>query len=273
MYEKKHKIDTTVYHFAVHPLYNPVKLFELYQPLIDYLNSRLKSQKLVLEASRDYNSFEKKYLEKRPDFILPNPWQTIQAIASGYHVIAMAGEPEDFRGLIIVRKDKRINIPADLKGRSISYPSPTALAACIMPQYYLWQKGIDINKDLKNLYVGSQESSIMNVYYEKTDAGATWAPPWRTFQKDHPKEASELMVAWDTEPLVNNSVMARADIPEEVTKKIRNALIELDKTINGRKILSQMEMARFIAANDSDYEIVNAYLCKFEKEVRKVRTK
>jgi len=31
-----------VYHFAVHPLHNPAKLIEEYQPLMDYLNGRLK---------------------------------------------------------------------------------------------------------------------------------------------------------------------------------------------------------------------------------------
>lgn len=42
------------YHFAVHPLHNPEKLFQAYQPLIDSLNSRLQGARLTLEASRDY---------------------------------------------------------------------------------------------------------------------------------------------------------------------------------------------------------------------------
>ncbi len=47
-----------VYSFAIHPLYNPSKLMQIYQPLIDYLNANIKNSKFKLEASRDYSSFE-----------------------------------------------------------------------------------------------------------------------------------------------------------------------------------------------------------------------
>ena len=46
--------DRPVYRFAVHPLHNPAKLMQAYQPLIDYLNGRLQGARLALEASRDY---------------------------------------------------------------------------------------------------------------------------------------------------------------------------------------------------------------------------
>jgi len=158
---------TPVYYFAVHALHNPAKLMQVYQPLMDYLNGKLKGARLILEASRDYANFEEKYREREPAFLLPNPWQTLQAMNSGYSVIAMAGEPNDFKGIFIVRKDGGINQPADLKGKAVSYPSSTALAACIMPQYFLDDHGINVNRDIENRYVGSQESSIMKRLPEK----------------------------------------------------------------------------------------------------------
>jgi len=262
-----------VYSFAVHPLHNPNKLMEAYRPLIDYLNSRVKGAMFRLEASRDYASYEEKYRARKPEFLLPNPWQTLQAMKTGYRVIAMAGEPFDFRGIFIVRKDSGIRTPQDLRGRAVSYPSPTALAACIMPQYYLYRQGINVNRDIENRYVGSQESSIMNVYLKKTAAGATWPPPWRAFQKDYSIEASELKVAWETGPLINNSVMIRGDIPAEVREQVKKHLTDLHKTGPGKAILAGMETARFIPAEDNDYDIVRVYVERFEREVRKVEVK
>jgi len=262
-----------IYHFAVHPLHNPTKLMQAYQPLIEYLNTRLKGAQLTLEASRDYASFEEKYRQRKLEFLLPNPWQTLQAMKVGYSVIAMAGEPKDFKGIFIVRKDSGITKQSDLKGKAVSYPSPTALAACIMPQYYLHAHGININKDIENRYVGSQESSIMSVYLKKTVAGATWPPPWRAFQKDHPKEAAELTVLWETEPLVNNSVMLRKDIPADIREQVREHLVGLLDTEEGKAILAGMETARFLPAADRDYDVVRAYVARFEKEVRNVEAK
>ncbi len=262
--------DVATYRFAVHPLHNPAKLIQAYQPLIDSLNGRLQGARLTLEASRDYANFEEKYGARKPEFILPNPWQTLQAMKVGYRVIAMAGEPRDFTGIFVVRRDSGLKHPADLKGKSVSYPSSTALAACIMPQYFLHSHGINVNTDIQNRYVGSQESSIMNAYLKLTAAGATWPTPWRAFQKEHPQEAAELKVMWETESLINNSVMVRNDVPVEVRDQVRALLLGLDGSVEGKAILVGMETARFLAATDEDYDVVRRYVSRFEREVRPV---
>lgn len=263
----------SVYVFAVHPLHNPKKLHADYQPLVDYLNRHMRGGILELEASRDYGHFEGKYRARSPHLLLPNPWQTLQAMKAGYHVIAMAGEPEDFKGILVVRRDSGLSIPSDLKGKAVSYPSPTALAACIMPQYFLHQHGVNIHTQIDNRFVGSQESSIMNVFLGQTAAGATWPPPWRAFQKAHPREASELKVLWETPSLINNSVMVRDDVPPALRDDIRTALIHLHETEEGRAILAPMETTRFRPASDDDYEVVRRYVAQFEKDVRPVEGK
>lgn len=260
----------SVYRLAIPPLHNTSKLVESYQPLIEYLNQHIEGAHFELEASRDYQAYEVKFRAREPEFLLPNPWQTIEAMKVGYHVMVMAGDVDDFRGIFIVRRDSGIKVPADLKGKVVSYPSPTALAACIMPQDFLQHHGIDVKHDIENRYVGSQESSIMNVYLRQSDAGATWPPPWRAFQKDHPAEAAQLKVIWETEPLVNNSVMARDDVSIALRDRVRNLLLELEHTDAGRAILARMETARMHPAGDADYEPVREYIKHFEKEIRPV---
>lgn len=262
-----------VYHFAIIALHNPAKLIQEYQPLIDYLNKKTAGARFVLEPSINYANFEKKYKDRTPEFLLPNPWQTLQAMKSGYNVIALAGDPKDFKGVFVVRNDSGIKNPSDLIGKAVSYPSPTALAACIIPQYFLHTHGININKDIKNRYVGSQESSIMNVYMKMTSAGATWPPSWRSFQKEHPKEASEMKVIWETDPLISISVMVRNNIPAPIREQVKKYLLELHETKWGKKILSATETSRFFPATDKDYDVARIYIERFEKEIRKVETK
>jgi phosphonate transport system substrate-binding protein len=262
-----------VYHLLPHPLYNPQKLSATFQPLVEYLNRQVPTANIELETSRDYQSFEKKFRARGAEFLMPNPWQTLEAVKVGYHVISMWGDAEDFKGIFIVRKDSGIKVPADLKGRVVSYPSPTALAAAILPQYFLYKNGIDINKDIQNNYVGSQESSLMNVYLGQSVAGATWPPPWRQFQKDHPVEAAQLKIIWETQPLINNSVMARDDVPDAIRQAVQQALFDLPNTEEGRRILAGMETSRFHAADDASYAIVREYIKRFEKEVRPVERK
>ncbi|HEY5994325.1 MAG TPA: PhnD/SsuA/transferrin family substrate-binding protein, partial [Gallionellaceae bacterium] len=68
------------YIFAVHPLHNPARLFEVYGPLIDYLNRNIPGVTFRLEASRNYEAFEEKLYGRKFGFALPNPYQTLKSL-------------------------------------------------------------------------------------------------------------------------------------------------------------------------------------------------
>lgn len=270
VYEKSTANEKATYHLAIHPLHNPRKLIQAYQPLVDLLNREIPQADFILEASRDYQAFETKFRDRKPELILPNPWQTLEAIKVGYRVISMAGDAEDFKGIFIVRKDSHIKTPSDLKGKIVSYPSHTALAACIMPQRYLHEHGLDIHRDIENRYVGSQESSIMNALLGEVSAGATWPPPWRLFQKSRPEEAAQLKVIWETPYLLNNSFMVRNDVPETIIQQISQQLFNLHTSEKGKLILKGMETARFYPADNDSYIPVKNFISDFEKDIRPV---
>jgi phosphonate transport system substrate-binding protein len=270
VYKKLVETEKPVMRLAIHPLHNPRKLTETYQPLIDHLNNNVKEVQFELEASRDYQAFETKFRDRKPQLILPNPWQTLEAMKTGYRVIAMAGDARDFKGILIVRRDSGIEELSDLKGKAVSYPSHTALAACIMPQRYLHDNGIDIRTDIENRYVGSQESSIMNALLGEVAAGATWPPSWRLFKRDRPEDAAKLKVIWETPSLMNNSVMIRDDVPENIARQVTQLMTALHESPQGKDILSGMETSRFHQANDHSYNTVRDFVNDFEKEVRPV---
>jgi phosphonate transport system substrate-binding protein len=260
----------TVYLFGVHPLHNPKRLSEVYQPLVDYLNRHLDGPEIKLEASRDYAAYDAKLAAGHFHLALPNPYQTLVATESGYRVFGKMGDDHNFRGIILVRKDSGIRAVADLKGRAVSYPAPTALAATMMPQWYLHSQGLNVLRDIDNRYVGSQESSIMNVYRGSTAAGATWPPPWRALSRERPELARELEVIWETESLPNNGLVARSDLPTEWLARLGSLLFTLHEHAEGRRILAAMELSRFESADAATYQPVRDFLREFEAKVRPV---
>lgn len=256
------------YAFAIHPLHNPVRLFEIYGPVIDYLNRNTPDATFRLEASRNYEEFDKKLYARQFDFALPNPYQTLNSLRHGYRVIAKMGDDYKFTGVILVRRDSGIGKVADLNGKKVSYPARTALAATMMPQYYLHTHGLDVNRDIENLYVGSQESSIMNVYLGNVAAAATWPLPWEAFQKEHPDKARELELKWETAPLINNGVVARDDVPKQLAGRVAQLLDTLHTTEEGRAILARMPLSRFELADDRRYRVIEDFLRTFSRTVR-----
>jgi phosphonate transport system substrate-binding protein len=257
------------YLFGVHPLHNPDRLFQVYGPLVDLLNTRIPEAHFALEASRDYDEYDRKLYNRHFDLALPNPFQTLNSLRHGYRVFGKMGDDAMFRGIFIVRRDSGIRAIGDLKGKAVSFPAKSALAATMMPQYFLYRNGLPPSA-YETHYVGSQESSIMNVYLGNTAVGATWPPPWISFEKEHGEIARQLKVQWTTEPLVNNGLVARDDFPPVLLEKVAAVLFSLHDSPEGQATLARIPLSRFEAANDATYDPVRDFIQKFSSTVRPV---
>lgn len=255
------------YLVGVHPLHNPKRLLEVYGPLMDRLNTQIPEVHFTLEASRNYEEYDKKLYARRFDLALPNPYQTVKSLSHGYRVFGKMGDDDIFRGVFVVRRDANIASVEDLRGKAVSFPAKTALAATMLPQRFLHERGLTIN-DYEARYVGSQESSIMNVYLGNTVAGATWPPPWIAFKKDHHDIADQLKILWMTEPLLNNAWVTRDDFPADLLKKVAANLFTLHEDQQGRDILARIPLSRFEPATDATYKPVREFVTQFSKTVR-----
>jgi len=259
----------THYVFLIHPLQNPQLLHQKFEPLMNYLSEQLPGTAFDLETSNDYADFEQKLRKGGPHFALPNPYHATLARDWGYHAIAKMGNDALFRGIFIVRKDSPIRQVADLRGKVVAYPAPTALAAAMMPQLYLQKNGIDVMTDIKNNYVGTHNSSIMNAYLHQSDVSATWPVAWAAFEQSNPKEAAELKVIWQTPTLIQNAILARQDVPPAVVSEVARVLTTLQDQPAGLVLLKGIDTVNFVAASDADFEIVRTFLKEFNTLVKK----
>ena len=258
------------YIVGIYPLQNPKGLVDSYGPVVDYFNIAIPQAHFRLEASRNYEEFEKKLYSGHFDFAMPNSYQTVRSLKYGYRVFGKIGDDDKFRGIILVRKDSGIRKVTDLKGKKVCYPALTAMAATIMPQYYLHTHGIDVNRDIENIYVGSQESSIMNVLRGHVAAGGTWTVPWRVFVQENPEMAAQLEVKWQTRLMLNNSWVVRDDVLPALAEKVGSALVGLSKTAEGRAMLKKMGINHFEHAENETYKPVQQFLKVFSETVRPV---
>jgi len=248
--------------------HNPLLMYEIYRPLIDYLNRNVPGASFRLETSPNYEEFTRKLHEGQFDFALANGHQTLNALHLNYHVIAKMADDSQLVGVILVRHDSGIQQVADLKGKKVAYPRPYCMMGTIMPQYYLHTHGLDIKRDIENLYVGSHQSSIMNVYLGNVAAAGVRRPSWELFKRKHPDQARELVAQWETEPLSNVGVVARDDVPPQVAALVAQLLNTLHTTEEGRTILARIPLSRFELADDAHYRELESFLHKVYRAVR-----
>lgn len=133
-----------------------------------------------------------------------------------------------------------------------------------MPKMFLYEKGLNVDKDAKARYVGSQYSSIMNAYSNDTLAAATWPTPWITWQKENPKKAQEMELIWETPPLVNNGFVVRSDLDQNLSAKVVALLCALDTFPEGKKLLVNAGFDGFEHASDKTYLSVEKFLKQYD---------
>lgn len=270
-YTDKAATDSAVKHyvFAIHPLHNPQLLHQKFEPLMRYLSAHIPGTQFEVDASNTYADYEAKLRNKTPDFSLPSPYHGMLSRDWGYHIIAKMGNDEVFRGIFLARNESPIKVPTDLKGKTVAYPAPTALAAAMMPQLYLQTHGVDVETELNNQYVGTHNSSIMNAYLGQSAVSATWPVAWEAFKVANPKEASELKVLWETPKLIQNAVIARNDVPKETADKVVELLTGLHRTDEGRTLLANIDTTSFEASDDRQFDVVGQFVKEFNAKVKK----
>lgn len=261
----------TEYILGVHPLHNPKRLYEIFGPVTDYLTEQIPGAVFRVEASRNYAAYDQKLYSGQFHFALPNPYQTVNSLQHGYRVFGKMADDENFRGIILVRKDSHITTIKDLMGKAVSFPAPTALAATMMPQFYMQEHGLDVMNDIDIHYVGSQESSIMNVFLGNTIAGSTWPPPWHALSKERPELAEALEIKWTTSFLPNNSLVVRHDVPSDIEEQVAQLLFSLHTHKQGKEWLNRMELSKFERATNETYQPVTKFLIEFNQRVRPIK--
>jgi len=261
------EVSIQEYTVGVHPYLNSKKAYLSYRPILDYLQEKMPGVKFELQTASEYGEYEKKLYAGVYDFALPNPYQTLNSFKHGYKVIAKMKPDSVFRGVIVARKSKKLKNIRELTGQTVSFPAKTALAAAMMPLYFLHENGLDVKNDIKLKFVGSQFSSIMNAYTGDAIAAATWPPPWEQWQRENPKMAEEMEVVWITKPLVNNGFVVKSSIDGTISSEVARALVELDKTEKGAEILRNAGFEGFEYADETRYVPVKKFLESYDKAI------
>jgi len=257
-----------VFIFGPHPYSNPQDVFQDYEPVMRYLENKLPGTHFQIETSKDYADYEAKLAAQRFHFSLPNPYQTVFSFEHGYRVIAKMTPDDDFRGLIVTRIDKNLRSAQELSGKTLCFPSPTAVAATMLPLLYLQEKkGIAVKRDIKIQFVGSQFSTMLTAFTGDVAACGTTVRFWRNWSRDNPDKAQQMQVLWKTEPLPHNAFIARSDVGSKLTQQVAEALAGMDKDKELDQTQFKIDQQHFELGSNTNYKPVQDFLRRYDQAI------
>jgi phosphonate transport system substrate-binding protein len=216
-----------------------------------------------MEAARDHPTYEAKLHERKFDLAMMAQYQAVSAEKMGYVIFGKIGG-EEARGIVIVRKDSGIRTVGDLRGKPISFSSPTAIAA-LMCKVALMKAGLNVEKYAKPVYVGTLDSVVMNVYSRLAVAGCVWPPTLEELKRQRPEVVDALAIGWRASPRGNVAFAARDDMPKADVSAIAKAMFDLNQTQQGRVILAHLDIPQIEPANSKTYDPVRKFLQEYKQ--------
>jgi phosphonate transport system substrate-binding protein len=226
----------------------------MYTPLANYLSERL-GRKVILETSKDFDSFWKGVMERKYDIVHYNQYHYIQS-TQAYKVIAHNQEfgKDAVAGALFVRKDSGINELAQLRGRTIIFGGgKDAMLSYIAPRFLLMQAGLK-ESDFKTEFAVNPPNAALALYNKQADAAGGGDILIDLPVVKNAVNTQELKLLAATEPLLFLPWAVKRTMPAKLGESIQSLLVELGRSDAGKDILKAAMTTGMGKAEDKDYD-------------------
>lgn len=232
--------------FGVVPQQSASKSAKYWNPILNHL-SQQSGVKLRFATAPDIPTFEKRLAEGEYDFAYMNPYHYVvfnQKI--GYQAINKAKDKK-IKGIIVVAKNSNYLDLKDLDHKTLAFPAPASFAASI-----LTQTDLELNEvSFIPKYVLSHDSVYRAVAKGLYPAGGGVI---RTFKNVAPDIQEQLKFLWVTKGYTPHAIASHPRVSERNTKKIQQALININKQRQGLDLLQRLKIKGFEKAHNDDWD-------------------
>lgn len=246
------------------PEQNIFRQVERYEPLTVYL-SKVLGMKVELKVLPQYGDLIKNFNSGKFDGAFFGSF--IYVLARSKLGVEVLARPESidgtstYYGLIFVRKDSGIKTSHDMLGKRFVFVDKATTAGYLLPLVYFKQHGIMNYKTFlrETYFAGNHEDAIYDVLDKRADIGAAKNTVYERIARSDPRINYELRVL-DTSPRVpENALAVRRDLNPGIKAQLKETLLNMHTTPEGRTILRQLGLRRFIETKDDDYLPVLKY--------------
>jgi phosphonate transport system substrate-binding protein len=237
--------------FAVVPQQAPSKLLKSWGPVLRYLQEQT-GYRFVFRTAPDIPTFEDRVRAGEYDFAYMNPFHftVFNQGEEGYQAVARARNKR-IRGIIVVHKDSPAQSLEDLAGQQLAFPAPAAFAASVLPRANLKRNGIPFAAK----YVSSHDSVYQTVAKGLYPAGGGVV---RTLNATDPAIREQLRILWTTPGYTPHAIAAHPDLSPQVVATVREALLTMDASEQGRTALENLKIPGLEAAGNADWDDVRS---------------
>lgn len=236
---------------------HPKKHYKKLKPFIDYIaenlrNMGIKKGKVLL--AKDNHQLIKYLREGKVDIVTETPFSSIIYMEkAGAKPLLRRWKKSvpRYNSFIFVRKDSGINSLKDLKGKVIAFEDPGSTTGYFLPKVTIIKEGLEM-VELKNYrekppadkvgycFAGGEPNIAHWVHKGLVDAGAL-----SNIEYQEPDEVPagflpDFKAIYKSESVPRNLILVRGDMNPEMQTAVKDILINMRLTKEGRKIMWEL---------------------------------
>ncbi len=182
------------------------------------------------------------------------------------HVGTSAG-PGLYQSAIVAWPGSGIESLEDLVARApeidFAFVDPASTSGHLVPRAQLEALGIDPDEAFgRTIFTMGHTNSAMTIVSGKVQAGAISFNTYTRLLERGLIQADDMTILWKSEPIPTGPVMVRADLPEEIKERLRQAYLNLNDSgepvFEAMKDVYRTEDLRFYPAVDTDFDGLRA---------------
>lgn len=272
---------------------NPVKIHFL--PSVDakVLEDNSKLFKTYLEANTPYKyefavlqsyvAVVESFGTKKADVAALNSFGYLLAhdkYGAEAKIVVLRHGSATYQSQFIVKADSNIKKLQDLDGKVIAFVDPSSTSGFLLPMKTLKDRNINPKETIFSM---KHDSVVTKVYLGEVDAGATfYTPPTdgkledarRLVLTQYPDVEKKVKILELSEPIPNDPIVFRKDMPDEMKKKIIEALMKFVTTDEGKKAFKETYgVTDLKLTTDAEYEGVRKMLAQIGKSAQEMLVK
>lgn len=235
--------------FSTHPFANPARIYQTFQPLIDYLGQATGTE-ISLKIAPSYLAHVNLVGSGKADlaFVGPSPYVRIKDKFGGIELLARLRMQDDIgdKVVIVCLDSSPVKSIADLAGKTFAFGDHQSFGSHYLPRWVLGTNNVPLKELVAYDFVKSHDNVILSVLHGDFAAGGARLDVFNRYA-DRPLRI--LAGPFLTPP---HALVCRTDLEPGLKDKLRQALLGLID----QKVLERIDpaMLRFDPAADRDFD-------------------
>ena len=178
-----------------------------------------------------------------------------------------------YSGYIFVRKDSGIRSVADMKNKRLALVDKATTAG------YIFQLDFFKKQNVKNMdeyfskiyFTGGHDASAWAVYTGEADVGGGKNHIFNELGREYPDFQDKMLVLARSPDVPSNGMVVRADLDPLLKKRLKELMLGLEDSTEGRKVLQDFGAERFIQNSDEDYRSLYKMVDELKLDLKECR--